>query len=598
MSKKIKVALMGNPNSGKTSLLNSLAGLKLHVGNWPGKTVERKEAKIKFLDNKLIITDLPGTYSLSSFSEEEKITSNFITNNNPEVIVQIVDVNSLEKSLFLLFEILALKKRVVLALNFNKEGKANGIKIKIRKLEKILGVPIVKIEANTGENKEALLKTIIQTQKNKFQKLAYIEDMLSKNKTISHTQAMKFIKKKVYPLYTNKNQNQKSKKIDRIILNKFTAFPIFLVSMFLLFQITFFVSNPIIKGIEWIINFFSRLITNNFSGWLASFLSQGVLGGVGSILSFIPLIFILFFLIAIIEDSGYLARIIILLDRLFAKLGVSGRSFIPMILGFGCNVPAILATRTIKNKRERMIAIFINPFISCSARLAVYVLFTAIFFPGKEIYVIMFLYSLGIVTALIATLILSKLLPDKKEEALIIELPPYRWPTLKNVFNRAWWQTSLFIKKAGTIIFLAIIAVWLLASLPVGTSYGAANSWLGIVGQWIAPIFKPLGFGNWIFAVALIFGLVAKETVIGALGTLAGAGRTGLLATLPHLISPLGALSFLVFVSLYMPCLATIGTIKSETNKWRFIIGQTITTIIVAWLFAWIVFSVGGFLIN
>ncbi len=598
MFKDMHIALMGNPNSGKTSLLNSLAGLKLHVGNWPGKTVERKEAKINFAGQELKITDLPGTYSLSSFSEEEKIAGNFIIKNNPEVIIQIADVNSLEKSLFLFFEILALGKKVVLAFNFNKESKAKGIKIKIRKLEEILGVPIVKIEANTGENKGVLLKTVIHTQKNKFQEPTYLKELLNKDQKISHSRAMKFIKKNVYPAYKNKNKNQKSKKIDRIILNKFTAFPIFLASMFLLFQITFVVSTPITKGIGWVVSFFSHLITNNFSGWLASFFSQGVLGGMGSVLSFVPLIFILFFLIAIIEDSGYLARIIVLLDRLFAKLGVSGRSFIPMILGFGCNVPAILATRTIKNRRERMIAIFINPFISCSARLAVYVLFTAIFFPGKEIYVIMFLYLLGVVTALMATLILSKLVPDKKEEVLIIELPPYRRPTLKNVFNRAWWQTSLFIKKAGTIIFLAIIVVWLLASLPPGTHYGSVGSWLGTIGQWVAPIFKPLGFGNWVFAVALIFGLVAKEAIIGALGTLTGAGGVGLLVTLPHLISPLGALSFLVFVSLYMPCLATIGAIKSETNQWRFIIGQTITTIIVAWLFAGVVFYVGKFLMG
>ena len=598
MLKKIKIALMGNPNSGKTSLLNSLAGLKMHVGNWPGKTVERKEAKIKFLNNELEITDLPGTYSLSSFSEEEKIAGRFVIKDNPEVIIQIIDVTSLEKSLFLFFEILALKKKIVLALNFNQEGENKGIKINIGKLTKILGVPIIKIEANTGKNKKILLESVIQVQKNKLNYPSYLKNILNKDKKISHSRAIKFIKEKVYSAYSNKNQNQQSRKIDRIILNKFTAFPIFLASMYLLFKITFIVSSPITDGIEKVVNWFSLLATNYFSGWLASFLSQGILGGVGSVLSFIPLIFILFFLIAIIEDSGYLARIIVLLDRLFAKLGVSGRSFIPMILGFGCNVPAILATRTIKNKRERMIAIFINPFMSCSARLAVYVLFTAVFFSGKEMYVIMFLYSLGIITALTATLILSKLVPDKKKDVLIIELPSYRWPTFKNVFNRAWWQTSLFIKKAGTIIFLAIIVVWVLASLPLGASYGSASSWLGTIGQWVAPIFKPLGFGNWIFAVALIFGLVAKEAIIGALGTLTGANGAGLLLTLPHFISPLGALSFLVFVSLYMPCLATIGAIKAETNQWRFIIIQTITSIAVAWFFAGVVFYVGGFLIN
>ncbi len=596
MPKIINIALAGNPNSGKTSLLNSLTGLKLHVGNWSGKTVEKKEAIINFFGKRLKIIDLPGIYSLSPFSEEEKIARDFILKNNPDVIIQIIDINSLEKSLFLFFEFLALEKKIILAFNFNKEAEANGIKTDVKNLEKILGVPIIKIEANTGANKKMLLKEAVKVSKNKFKRPVYLENILNKNKTISHGRAMKFIQKKIQPFYFNPNKNEKSKKIDGFILNKFTAFPIFFASMYLLFKLTFIISDPITIGINRAISWLSGIIDNYFSGWLASFLSRGILGGLGSVLAFIPLIFVLFFLIAIIEDSGYLARIIILLDKLFAKLGVSGRSFIPMILGLGCNVPAILATRTIKNKRERMIAVFVNPFISCSARLAVYVLFATIFFPEKAIYVIIFLYSLGIITTLGATLILSKLIPNKKEDVLIIELPPYRRPTLKNVFNRAWWQTNLFIKKAGTIIFLSIIAVWLLANLPPGTHYGSTDSWLGKIGQWIAPVFKPLGFGNWIFAVALIFGLVAKEAIIGSLGTLTRAGSAGLLTTLPHLISPSGALSFLVFVSLYMPCLATIGTIKSETNKWYFIIGQTITTIMVAWIFAWITFSIGKFL--
>ena len=489
---------------------------------------------------------------------------------------------------------MALGKKIVLAFNFNKEAAAKGVKIDIKNLEKILGAPIVGIEANTGENKAALLETVLKEAKKEFVEPVYLKNILNKNKKISHGRAMEFIKKEIRPFYINKSENKKTGKIDGFILNKFTAFPIFLASMYFLFKLTFVISDPITLGINRALGWLSGLIAGHFSGWPASFLSQGILGGVGSVLAFIPLIFILFFLIAIIEDSGYLARVIILLDRLFAKLGVSGRSFIPMILGFGCNVPAVLATRTIKDKRERMIAVFVNPFISCSARLAVYVLFTAIFFPEKAMYIIMFLYILGVITALGATMILSKLIPDKEGDVLIIELPPYRRPTLKNVFNRAWWQTGLFIKKAGTIIFFSIIVVWLLASLPAGEAYGSADSWLGKIGRAAAPIFKPLGFGNWIFAVALIFGLVAKEAIIGALGTLTGGGGAGLLSVLPQIISPLGALSFLIFVSLYMPCLATIGAVKSETNSWRFVFAQAAATIVVAWIFAGIVYFAGG----
>jgi ferrous iron transport protein B len=330
----------------------------------------------------------------------------------------------------------------------------------------------------------------------------------------------------------------------------------------------------------------------NLPSFWASLVIDGLIGGVGSVLSFTPLIFILFSFIAILEDSGYLARTVIMLDRIFRKFGISGQTFLPMILGFGCNVPAIIATRTIQHKKERMIAIFINSFMSCSARLPVYVLFSAIFFPENASIVIMGLYLTGVAVGLIISFFLSKLIKIDGENTLIIELPPYRWPLLKNIFKHAWWQMSMFIKKAGTMILGAIVVVWLLASFPWGVEYGSAGSWLGRAGQFIAPIFRPLGFGHWSFAVALMFGLVAKEIVIGTLGTLHSVSEEGLFEVLPTLISSAGALSFLVFVLLYIPCLAAVATIKKEIGSWKYTIIHSFGVITVAWLAAWLTYRI------
>ena len=328
-------------------------------------------------------------------------------------------------------------------------------------------------------------------------------------------------------------------------------------------------------------------------GFLSSFLSKGLLGGVGSVLSFTPLIFILFLMIALLEDSGYLGRTIVLVDPLFQKLGITGRTFIPVILGFGCNVPAIMATRTIKDRRERMIAILTNSFISCGARLPVYLLFAGIFFPKHAGYIVMLLYLFGIFIAFIASLILSKLLKNQTPNSLIIELPPYRKPSITNVLKHAWYHTWEFIKRAGTIIFGSVLIVWVLASLPVGVSYGSPDSLLGQFGHLLSPVFAPLGFGHWTFSVALIFGVVNKEIIIGTLGTLYGVGKSALFSAIPMYITPLGALSFMFFVLLYIPCLATIAVIKQESGSWKYAILQPIATISIAWLISFLVYHAG-----
>jgi ferrous iron transport protein B len=594
----ITVALVANPNVGKTSLLNSLAGLNLHVGNWSGKTIEKKQGVINFENNKIKIVDLPGTYSILPYSNEEKIVRDFLLAENPDVIVQIIDVNSLERNLLLTFELLTLNKKLILAFNFNEEARKKGLKIDIKKIEEKLELPIIEIEAHIGKNKEALLKKIIGVCNNGLKRPSYLDSMMKNKEEISHRLILDFVEKNILPFYSSCKKDTRTEKIDSWLLNKYLGFPFFFFFIYLIFKSTFVLSAPLIAGLKYVFNYFSFLINSlALPDFWSSLLVDGIIGGIGSVLAFTPLIFILFLLIAILEDSGYLARTVIMLDRVFHKFGISGQTFLPMILGFGCNVPAIMATRTIQHKKERLIAIFINSFMSCSARLPVYVLFTGIFFPKNATMVIMILYLGGVLVGLTASFILSKLIKIDGENVLILELPPYRLPSIKNTFKHAWWQMTMFVKKAGTIILGAIIFIWLLASFPFGVEYGSIESYLGQFGQFIAPIFKPLGFGHWSFSVALIFGIVAKEIIIGTLGTLHGVTADGLSNVLPNLISPLGAFSFLVFVLLYVPCLAAVATIKKETGSWKFTIFHFISVIIIAWLASFVVFQ-GGLILG
>lgn len=597
-SKDTIVALIGQPNTGKTSLFNCLSKKNYHVGNWPGVTVEKKETTITINEHTYNIVDLPGTYSVTPYTNEEKVAYDFLIDDNVEVVIQIIDVNTLERNLLMTFELLALKKKVILAFNFNEEALKRGVEIKIDEIRKLLQIPIITIEANQKIDKDFLFMQVEEVNSQKYQYPTFINKMLGQDRSIDRRKAMQFIKKEVNQFYSTKHQNGITEKIDSILLNTYTAFPIFFIVMAFIFQATYLISTPIQSLIESFFNLLSSLIqTSALPPILISFLNDGVINGLGSVLVFIPIIFILFFLISLMEDTGYLSRTIILVDTFFRKFGISGQTFVPMILGFGCNVPAIMAIRSIKNRKERLIATFINPFMSCSARLPVYVLFTSIFFPHHGALIIMFLYSFGVVTAFITSFILSKLIQDTTCSTLLVEMPPYRIPSGKSAFKNAWSQTSSFIKKAGTTIFMAIIFVWGLASFPIGVTYSSSESFLGQLGQFITPLFKPLGFGHWSFSVALIFGVIAKEIIIATLGTIHhGVGTENLSAVLTSYISNAGALSFLFFVLLYLPCIPALTVIKKETGKNSFLIAQLATTFIFAWIFSFGVYHLSKFL--
>lgn len=595
----ITVALIGNPNAGKTSLLNSLTGQSLHVGNWSGKTIEKREGFVVYAGEKIKIVDLPGTYSIAPYSEEEAVAHDYISGQDFDIILQIIDVNTLERSLLLTMELLATGKKVILAFNFNHEAMKRGMVMDFEGIGKKLEVPIVRIEADTEKVNTELLEKIIDVSKNETIIPSYVEGLRKSECEIRHPVSLDFIEKNIKPLFIYDKKISISDRLDSFLLHKFFSWPIFLGIILLMFNVIFLLSSPITKEINFLLNRLGEMIyALELPNILLSFLVEGLLGGLGTVITFVPLIFLLFLFIAIFEDSGYLSRTVILFDRLYRFFGISGKSFIPMILGFGCNVPAILATRTIKNRKERLIAIFVAPFMSCSARLPVFILFAGIFFPNHSTLIIIFLYFFGVLVSLLVSLVLSKLMKSTEENTLIVELPPYRRPGVANVLKHAWSQSVSYVKRIGTIILVFVILTWALASLPLGVYYASEASVLGGIGQTIAPVFKPLGFGSWQFAVALLSGFIAKENTIGALATIFhGSQYATFDGLLKNNLSFPGALAFLVFVLLYVPCLATMIAMKKETSSNRFVIGQILTSLGIAWVLAFFTFRVGVLLL-
>ena len=648
--KKLTVALAGNPNAGKTTLFNALTGMRNHVGNWPGKTVsvERMEGKAEYNGYTFEIVDLPGTYSLSSRALDEEIAAEYLRNEKPDVVVNIVDAAHLERNLYLTMQLIELGCPLVLALNMNKYAEAEGFVIDTNKLSKLLGVPVVKIEAIDKTGREDLLNAIISKPAPSKILPRYSEELEEHIAEIAKTPAERF--DALFSLL-NKTEGEPSEiastrkhienmcgadiaeviadaryayiagvlhesvhhmhaggksqtgRIDRILTNRWLGFPIFALIMYVIFQLVFTLGAPPMEWIETFFGWLGEVSGNALSAisapdWATSLVVDGIIGGVGGIIVFLPNIIIMFFLLSIMEASGYLARVAVLMDRIMHALGLHGKSFIPMILGFGCSVPAIMATRTLESERDRKLTMLLTPYMSCGARMPVYILFVGIFFAPEWQGIAMFaLYFLGIVVALLVGIALRHTVFKAGKTEFVLELPPYRLPTIKGVLLHTWNNAKEFLVRAGTIIFAACLVVWLLASLPFGVEYGSLDSVLGMIGSAIAPVFEPLGFGFAEAAVAIIMGLLAKEVVVGTFGTLFGVGEEALGDVLINLFTPLSSVSFMVFVLLYVPCLAALFTIKKESGSWKFTIFAAVLMLVVAWIVSFIVYQ-GGLLLG
>ena len=660
-----KVALAGNPNSGKSTIFNALTGGHAHVGNWPGVTVERKDGEFEYKGKTFIVTDLPGTYSLTSYSIDERIARDFIVKERPDVVVSIIDSTNIKRNLYHTISLIELGANVIIDLNMADILEQKKIKIDTKKMEELLGVPVVLTSGTKGfgldelknkiadyedykrmpfkveygddieksiKNIEMMINGIKTKYSKRFLSIKLLEgdtEIIEELKDAGYEEAVDFalretaklekkfsidveteIVEKRYGIIesivhqcvskkkTIEEKLSKSDRIDRVITNKWLGIPIFAFMMWLTFQLTFKAGGFIADYIDLFFGWVSSLSSDWLSmlgapQWVSSLVSDGIIGGIGSVIVFLPNIMILFLILSFLEDVGYMARAAFIMDRIMHAIGLPGKAFIPMLLGFGCNVPAIMSARTISSERDRLLTILINPFMSCSARLPVYLLFTGIFFKRNQGLVIFSLYVFGILVAVLSARLFKSTIPKLKGPVspLVMELPPYRLPSIKGVLIHMWERSSQFLKKAGTIIFAGVIIVWLLASFPLGVEYASSKSFIGQLGLFLAPLFKPAGFPFWQASVALLFGIIAKEIVVGTFGTLFG-GSEKLAIALPKYFTQLSALSFMVMSLLYIPCIASIGVIYRETNSLKWTIFSVVYSILIGWVSAVIIYQI------
>ncbi len=718
----IRVALVGNPNCGKTSLFNVASGSHEHVGNYSGVTVDAKEGRFEYKGYKFVLVDLPGTYSLSAYSPEELYVRKNLIDNVPDVVINVVDASNIERNLYLTAQVIDMNLKVVMALNMYDELKDKGDELDIKQLGYLLGMPVCPTVSRDGTGIPELFDTVIKIYTQSDPKLARhihinhgaeleksidrIKLLLQKNQSLrdkysTRYLAIKYLEddkdiEKIIDTLPNRDEiisarvieeqriidllhtNTESAivdakyafiqgalaetykphqdatprktitdKIDAIVTNKWMAFPIFIAVLYLIFQTTFAVGDYPMQWIDWFVGKFGDFVATFMAdGWLKDLVVDGIISGVGSVLVFLPNILILYFFISLMEDSGYMSRAAFIVDKLMHKIGLHGKSFIPMVMGFGCNVPAIMATRAIESRKSRMITIAIIPFMSCAGRLPIFVLLAGAFFPHNAALVLLGIYMLGIVLAILSAIVLSKFVKDD-DLPFVMELPPYRIPTAKAIWRHTWEKGQQYLQKMATTILICSVIIWFLgyfpknkelmaaqeeyatlAQTPAGRlsanadevdvnaatatkqelmtridslyAYQQENSYIGQLGRMVSPALDPLGF-NWKMDVGLLTGIAAKELVVSTLGVMYSEGAkvseghdmsedTQLQSALVNDVTPAAALSFMVFILLYFPCVATFVAIKNETGKWRWAVACCAYTMAVAWIMSFIVY--------
>ena len=660
-------ALAGNQNCGKTTLFNALTGSNQHVGNFPGVTVDQKSGEVRE-HKECTVVDLPGIYSLRTYTQEEIVTRDYILNQKPDGIINIVDATNIERNLYLTLQLLELRVPMVLALNMMDEVRANGGTIDVQKLSDDLGIPVVPITAAKGEGVSELMDRAVETAKNRVLPKVYdfcaanspvhrcvhavvhlIEDHaerlglpprfcatkliegdrdmadrlvldqnerellehcivqmetengLDRNASLADMRYT-FIEQVTADAVVKCHESKEHKRSvawDRVLTGKYTALPVFFGVMLLIFWLTFDVigqglSDLLALGIDYVTAGVDGALTAyGINPVVHSLIIDGIFAGVGSVLSFLPIIVTLFFFLSILEDTGYMARVAFVMDKLLRKIGLSGRSIVPLLIGFGCSVPAIMATRTVSSDRDRKMTILLTPYMSCSAKIPIYGFFTAAFFADHKALVMISLYVLGIVVGILAALVMKGTAFRGKPVPFVMELPNYRMPSAKSVGLLLWEKAKDFLQRAFTVIFLATVVIWFLQSFDTRLNVvtDSADSLLALIGQWLAVLFRPLGFGDWRCATALISGFIAKESVVSTLQVLLGN------AAITSLFTTRSAISFLVFTLLYTPCIAAVATIRRELGSRIKTVGVVLLQCVVAWLAAYIAYAVGGLLL-
>ena len=581
------IALLGNPNVGKTTLFNALTGSKQYVGNWPGVTVEKKEGYYKDIK----IVDLPGIYAMDTFSHEEKVAKNFLEDGDVDIILNIVDGSNLDRNLYLTTQLKQFNKPIILAINMIDVVHNKGYEIDYKKLSEEFEITVIPIMASKGKGIDLIKNTL---ENNKFT----YNNNNSKYDFKNEKEAYKYIEKVVHDCLKIKDSNKKdlTEKLDKIFLNPILAYPLFIIIMAFMFQFTFsWVGQPISDWLDGLLNDsfipWMHTVLSSASPWFQSLLIDGIISGVGGILVLLPVILALFICITFLEDSGYMARVAFLMDKLMRKMGLSGKAFIPMIVGFGCTVPAIMSARTLESEKDRKLTALLVPLMSCNARLPVYALFASVFFTEHRGLVVASLYLLGVIVAFLLGILFKKTIFKKDEEPFIIELPNYKLPQVKSLLKQTFGKGKGFLKKAGTIIFAMSVLIWFLSNFNFhGMVENIDESLLASIGSFIAPVFSPLGFGNWQSSVSLLSGLLAKETVVSTMEVIFSGD---LRVILPHFFTSISAYSFLIFTLLYVPCISAVGTMKKEYGN-KITLFSVCYQLVLAWVVAFIFYNLAS----
>lgn len=631
MSGSLSVALTGNPNTGKSTIFNELTGARQKIGNWPGVTVDKKVGYVRHNDKDIMIVDLPGTYSVNARSPEERIVIDYLMENHTDLVVDVVDSSNIERNLFLTLQLLEKGIPLILDLNMQDEAKKRGIKIDVKKLENFLGFPVLLTVARDGSSLKNMLNVFTSISMEGYGPSEKLQAHIAKAKEIESTVTDEkarqeqlielryaFIDEILKASVTFSHVGSTtSEKIDHVLANGILAIPAFLLIMYAVFQITFeWIGQPIADFVDELVNdqflgwASETLADAGVADWMQSLVCDGIIGGVGSVITFVPLIFILFFCLSFLDGTGYMARVAFIMDPIMRRCGLTGKGVMPLMMGFGCGVPSIMGARALDTEKDRMLSIMAAPFLTCGAKLPIMALFAAMFFPDDAANVVFAMYVVGVVMAIVSTKILSHTTFKDDNSTFLLELPPYRMPDMKTVLLETWDKGKGYLVKAGTIIFLGCVILWFLSAFnSEGMVEDLNDSFLASIGSVIGSLFVFQGFGNWEAGAAVLSGVLAKESVVSTIGILYGmpdisaeaedAVETAeaMLGTgMGSAFTPLSAIAFMVFSQLYTPCVTALGTIKKEAGGFKWMVFAAVYMFVLAWVVSLLVYQIGSLL--
>lgn len=626
----LAIALTGNPNTGKSTIFNELTGARQKIGNWPGVTVDKKIGYVRYKDRAISVVDLPGTYSINARSPEEKIVIDFLTENKLDLVMDVIDSSNLERNLFLTVQLLEKGIPLLIDLNMQDDAERRGIKIDLKKMEEALGMPVISTVGRSSKSREQILDVFTSTVMANYEPSRMVKDHILRVQEIkaSGKSAEVIDEELITARYELIDQvmaqavnvqavsPSNSEKIDRFMANGVQSFLIFLLLLYAVFQITFtWIGQPLADILDELINDSlipwagETLAAMGVAEWMQSLVVDGVIAGVGAVLTFVPLIFVLFFCLSFLDGTGYMARVAFILDPIMRRLGLTGKGVMPLIMGFGCAVPAIMGARALDSEKDRMTSILVTPFLTCGAKLPIMALFAAMFFPDNAANVVMLMYVLGVVMAIVAAKLLGSTIFKEQGSTFLLELPPYRFPDMKSVMLETWDKGKGYLLKAGTIIFACSVLIWFLSNFNMDGMCEMNESFLAALGSAVSVLFAFHGFDTWEAGAAVLSGVLAKEVVVSTIGVLYGvadvsteaeeaaeAAKVMMESGMATAFTSLSAFAFMVFSQLYTPCVTALGTIKKEAGGWKWMGFSALYMFAIAWIVSLLVYQIGRLL--